>query len=413
MPDASANPYLATAALIAAGLDGIDRRLDPGAACTDDLFQCSLAQIRERGLAILPQGLGAAIDALERDAVICDALGDTLSSEFIRLKRSRVDRLRPPRQPLGDGALRPMPSERPPALWLSYLSLASGMAVVGAYVGFSKLLVVVFPVFLLAWLRFGIAAVAMAGWVRRGPGELPIDARDRRLLFLESFFGNFPVLDLHAVRRVADFGAGRRRDPGGDPGGGGDPVAACCCTSRSPREWPPASPAAWPASRWCRFSRTTGTGAAVSVWGNLLLVGAVLCEATYVVVGKKLTGRVSAKRISALVNLWGLVLVTPFGLWQANSFDFGTVPIASWGLLVVYSLAASMITVWLWMSGLKHVPASSAGVFTVLLPISAAVVGVVLLGERFSAPQLGAFALALAGVVLATWPGSAAARQPA
>ena len=47
------------------------------------------------------------------------------------------------------------------------------------------------PVFLLAWLRFGIAAAAMAGWVRRPAAEAPLSAHDRRLLFLESFLGNF------------------------------------------------------------------------------------------------------------------------------------------------------------------------------------------------------------------------------
>ncbi|MEO8808329.1 MAG: DMT family transporter, partial [Burkholderiaceae bacterium] len=142
-----------------------------------------------------------------------------------------------------------------------------------------------------------------------------------------------------------------------------------------------------------------------SLLGNLLLLGAVTCEASYVVIGKKLTGSVSPKRISALINLWGLILVTPLGLWQALRFDFGRVAASSWWLLLFYSIAASVITVWLWMTGLRQVPAAKAGIFTVMLPVSAAAVGVLFLGENFSAPQAAAFALALAGVVLATWPG--------
>jgi drug/metabolite transporter (DMT)-like permease len=141
-----------------------------------------------------------------------------------------------------------------------------------------------------------------------------------------------------------------------------------------------------------------------SLLGVALLLGAVLCEASYVVIGKKLTGSMSAGRISALVNLWGLLLVTPLGVWQALSFDFSAVNMPSWWMLLFYSLAASMVTVWLWMTGLRHVPASSAGIFTVLLPISAAVVGVVFLGERVSVTQAAAFGLAIAGVLLATWP---------
>src|SRR5438045_2713624 len=78
-----------------------------------------------------------------------------------------------------------------PVPWPSYLCLAAAMALVGSYVGLSRLLVAVFPVFLLAWLRFGIAAVAMAGWVRRPVDVAPLGPHDRRLLFLESFLGNF------------------------------------------------------------------------------------------------------------------------------------------------------------------------------------------------------------------------------
>ena len=86
-PDASANPYLMLAGMIAAGLDGIERQLDPGADCEDDLFDLSLAQISERGIASLPQTLAEAVDALEADATVCGALGDTLAREFIALKR--------------------------------------------------------------------------------------------------------------------------------------------------------------------------------------------------------------------------------------------------------------------------------------------------------------------------------------
>jgi glutamine synthetase len=90
VPDAAANPYLATAALIAAGLDGIDRRLDPGPARTDDLFALSLAEIHARGIALLPPSLDAAVDALAGSALMQAMLGDTLHREFVRLKRDEA-----------------------------------------------------------------------------------------------------------------------------------------------------------------------------------------------------------------------------------------------------------------------------------------------------------------------------------
>jgi glutamine synthetase len=88
LPDASANPYLATAALIAAGLDGIDRQLDCGPDCTEDLFQLSLPQIHQRGIRILPQSLGEAVDALQNDTVISSALGRITTDEFVGMKHA-------------------------------------------------------------------------------------------------------------------------------------------------------------------------------------------------------------------------------------------------------------------------------------------------------------------------------------
>ncbi|OYU43718.1 MAG: hypothetical protein CFE44_16870 [Burkholderiales bacterium PBB4] len=138
--------------------------------------------------------------------------------------------------------------------------------------------------------------------------------------------------------------------------------------------------------------------------GNLLVFAAVLCEAAYAVIGKKLTGSLSPKRITALINLWGFLLMTPMGVYAAWHFNFAAVATPIWMLLVFYAMAASVWTVWLWMTGLQSIPAAKAGVFTVMLPISAALVGVLVLGEPFTAIQLLAFGLALAGVVLATLP---------
>jgi glutamine synthetase len=86
LPDGSCNPYLATAAVIAAGLDGVARKLDPGMPRNVNLYDWSESQLAEAGIGKLPQNLDAAIDALAADAVICEALAP-LTDEFIRLKR--------------------------------------------------------------------------------------------------------------------------------------------------------------------------------------------------------------------------------------------------------------------------------------------------------------------------------------
>jgi drug/metabolite transporter (DMT)-like permease len=289
--------------------------------------------------------------------------------------------------------------------WLAYASLAASMAVVGLYVGLSKLLLAAFPVFLLAWLRFGLAAVAMAHWVRRRDGDAPLSPHDRKLLFWESFLGNFlfSICMLFGVALTSAVAAGvvmaaipaavalLSRIFLGERIRGRVALAIGCAVAGI--------------AMLALAKESTGAVLGPATYlGYALLLGAVFCEASYVVIGKRLTGNVSARRISALINLWGLALVTPFGLWQAWGFDFSAVAAPTWALLLFYAIAASMITVWLWMMGLRHVAAPKAGVFTVMLPISAALVGVFFLGEAFGPLHLVAFALAVAGLLLATWP---------
>ncbi|MEO8418821.1 MAG: type III glutamate--ammonia ligase [Methylophilaceae bacterium] len=88
LPDGSCNPYLTAAAVIAAGLDGVERELHPGPGHATNLYDFSPAQLQEQGIGILPQSLKEALDALEADTVIRDALGDGLSSTYLELKHA-------------------------------------------------------------------------------------------------------------------------------------------------------------------------------------------------------------------------------------------------------------------------------------------------------------------------------------
>lgn len=299
-------------------------------------------------------------------------------------------------------------------LW-ACLSLALSMSLVGCYVALSKPLVLVFPVFLLAWLRFGIGGLAMWNWLKKPADEPSISPRTRGLLFLESFLGNFlfSICMLFGVSMTTAVAAGVVMSS--------IPAVVAVLSWLFLRErigWRSVAGIACAAVGIGLFSLqkthsgvpadTAGPfGISKAVLGNLLVFAAVICEASYVVIGKRLTEGLGPKRISAIINLWGFALVTPMGLWAAWTFDFSSVALPVWGLLVFYALAASMWTVWLWMTGLKTVPASQAGVFTVMLPISAAIIGVLFMGERLTVMQGVAFGIALLGLVLATLPGRA------
>ncbi|MCM2296070.1 MAG: DMT family transporter [Rhodoferax sp.] len=287
------------------------------------------------------------------------------------------------------------------------------MSLVGSYVALSKPLVLALPVFLLAWLRFGIGVLAMPHWLIKPDHEPPMRRGTHGLLFLEALLGNFlfTICMLFGVSMTTAVSAGIIMAT--------LPTVVALLSWLVLREridlrvWAAIALAVIGISLFSIVKPALSVPAGHNAfWGNLLVFAAVLCEAAYAVIGKKLTGSLTPKRITALINLWGFALMTPFGVYAAWGFDFAGVPTPMWLLLVFYALAASVWTVWLWMTGLKTIAAARAGVFTVMLPISAALVGVLFLGESLGGLQLFAFALCLAGVLLATLPGRVKAAAP-
>jgi drug/metabolite transporter (DMT)-like permease len=277
------------------------------------------------------------------------------------------------------------------------------MSLVGAYVALVKPLTAQFPIFALAFLRFAIAAIALLPWTWRPATEPPLTRAESWQLFLQSFFGNFlfSICMLWGVALTSATASGLVMSA--------LPVVVALFSSALLRERVNgrlllAVLSAVAGIGLVQLAKPAPSSAAASWLGDALVFGAVCCEALYVVIGKRLSATRTPMRVSAWINLWGLALTTPLGLWQMTRIDLSAITPGFWVTLVFYSLAASVAAVALWMSGLRRTSAGFAGVFTVALPVSTTAVAVGVLGEVLTWLHAVALACAVLAILLAAWP---------
>ncbi|MDG5759783.1 type I glutamate--ammonia ligase [Natronococcus sp. A-GB1] len=90
-PDPSCNPYLAIATMIHAGLDGIENDLDCPDPVRENIYEFDEQKREEYGIDTLPSNLGEAVDALEEDEVVYDALGEHIAEKFVEAKRQEFE----------------------------------------------------------------------------------------------------------------------------------------------------------------------------------------------------------------------------------------------------------------------------------------------------------------------------------
>jgi glutamine synthetase len=84
--DGAVNPYLAATLALAAGLEGVREKIDPGNPQEDNLYELTDAERLERGIDFLPQTLAEAVTAFAEDELVETVLGKELKQEFIRYK---------------------------------------------------------------------------------------------------------------------------------------------------------------------------------------------------------------------------------------------------------------------------------------------------------------------------------------
>ena len=88
MPDPACNPYLGFAVMLAAGLDGIKNRIEAGEPVNENIFEMSEREKKRRKIEQLPANLSDALDCLEKDDVVKNALGEHICDNFIQAKRA-------------------------------------------------------------------------------------------------------------------------------------------------------------------------------------------------------------------------------------------------------------------------------------------------------------------------------------
>jgi drug/metabolite transporter (DMT)-like permease len=152
----------------------------------------------------------------------------------------------------------------------------------------------------------------------------------------------------------------------------------------------------------------SGEGVAGSVLGNLLIFGGVVGEALYVLLARRIMGRVGVITASLWMQIFSALMLAPFALPDIGSIAALADPHLA-ALLVFHSVTASVLCLLLWYAGLKRVGAGVAGIFTAFLPATAALVAVVILQEAFTATHTIGFALMMLSVLIATWPRKASA----
>jgi glutamine synthetase len=87
MPDPSCNPYLALAVMLRAGLDGIEKQIDPGPPINKNIYKMSHRERRHHRIDELPGNLSEALDEMEKDKLVVDTLGEHIVTRFIEAKR--------------------------------------------------------------------------------------------------------------------------------------------------------------------------------------------------------------------------------------------------------------------------------------------------------------------------------------
>lgn len=275
------------------------------------------------------------------------------------------------------------------------------MIIVGSSVVAGKLITQSFPVFLASELRFLVAIIIMVPLLIKLEGFPSINKRDFLILLLQALSGVFlfSIFMLYGLTLTTAIEAGIITSTIPAVTGG---LAFLYLKEK--------------------LTKSVGVGILLAVIGtliinvfgsfsniergsypivgNLLIFGAVISEALFIIFGKFVTQRVSPLAISTIISVLGAILFLPFSLYEGYQFNFEEVSIAEWGLIFYFGIVVTVIAFILMYQGISKVPASTVGVLTGVLPISSVILSVLILGEEISFIHLIGIVIILTAIFL-------------
>lgn len=289
----------------------------------------------------------------------------------------------------------------------AYLQLALSMAFVGINIPVGKVIVAHVPVFLFSELRFLIALLILLPLLRkRGEWKGTWRLNEGKTMFWQAYFGVFlfSVCMLYGVQYTSATSAGIITST----------VPACIALfsflllkEKLKANKLAAIVLSVLGISLITFTSSMGGQSLFSMLGNLLVFLAVVSEALFTIFAKRVSGRVTPFQMTAVINTISFVLFLPFAIYDLGKISLAAISPSIWLLVIYYAVTASVLSFVLWYRGIAKVPASTAGLFTGVMPISAAIVSTVFLRESFT--WLHAMGMLL--VLVAIWTGTIPHKQ--
>ncbi|WP_433942868.1 DMT family transporter [Paenibacillus sp. SN-8-1] len=284
----------------------------------------------------------------------------------------------------------------------AYMAMTFAMFTVGSSIVVGKWVTLTFPVFLASLLRFGLASVLLILLLLTFEGMPKITGRELLLLLLQSLTGIF-LFNICLL-------IGLRWTPAVEGG---------IITSTTPlvisvlsvilfkdkipvRAWSGVLLAVIGIAviRLLEVPASSTESGGFSSQGYALLGIAVVSEALFTLIGKRLSGRLSPLAITTYVTIWGFILFLPVGLYQAASFDFSIPSIGDWLCLVYLAVVVTVIGFALWYYGVSAVSTSTSASFTGIIAVSSLILSSMLLHEPMGWNHLIGMTIVVGAIIL-------------